>query len=239
RPRTDRTTFGARRAEVLAAFLNGIALAVTAASIVGEAIERLRAPAPILGGPMLLTAVLGLAVNLGVAALLLRSGGGGVNLRAATAHVLMDAVGSLGAILAAIAVLWLGWLRADAIVSLGIAGLVAWSGLRVLRETTGILLEAAPDGLDVQAIERTIAATPGVASVHDLHVWGITDRFAVLTVHVVVAQGAHGVEVCRAVARAVARDHGIEHVTVQPEAPAPTELVPLRRSAAGEALGGG
>lgn len=236
RPRSVKSTFGYRRAEVLAAFMNGVALAVTAIGIVVEAVDRWRTPHEIRATPMLIAAAVGLGVNLGVAAILSRASRESINVRAAFAHVATDAVGSIGAMSAAAAVLFFDWRRADALVSIGIALLVAWSGWRVLREATGILLEAAPAHLDVASIDEAIRACPGVHDVHDLHVWRISERFDALTVHVTLAQGHHGVEVCRDVAKALRERFGLEHVTVQPEAPVPEELVELRRSQNGPSL---
>jgi cobalt-zinc-cadmium efflux system protein len=223
---------------VLAAFINGIALALTAVLVIKEAIERFMEPVIVKGQSMLLTAVGGLAVNVVVALLLVREQRHSLNVRAAFAHVVTDALGSVAAIAAGIAVLFFGWMRADPALSVAISVLVAYSGWRVLRETTAILLEAAPKHLDVVAIERMILATPGVAGVHDLHVWRISDRFDALTVHVTLERGAHGTDVCRAVGARIRDDFGILHVTVQPEAPPPDELVAVRSSRHGAPIGG-
>ena len=236
-PRTNKSTFGLLRAEVLAAFVNGITLAFVSLLIVKEAIERWMSPLPIHAQPMLATAVAGLLVNLLVAYLLTR-GQSNLNVRAALAHVLMDALGSVGAILAALAVLFWDLTRADPLLSALIAILVAFSGWRVLRETTAILLEGAPPHLDVTAIQSTIAACPGVASVHDLHVWRISDRFDTLTAHVTLARGHHGTVVCREVAECLKSQYGLEHVTIQPEAPPPDDLVSVRASKDGAPIRG-
>lgn len=237
KPRTDRSTFGLRRAEVLAAFVNGIALSFVAVVIIKEAIERWLAPVAIHGQPMLATAVGGLLVNLLVAWLLMR-GQSNLNVRAALAHVLTDALGSVAAILAALAVLLWGLTRADPLLSGLIALLVAFSGWRVLRETTTILLEGAPEHLDVAAIERAIAACSGVASVHDLHVWRISERFDALTAHVTLARGHHGTDVCRQVAECLKSQFGLGHVTIQPESPPPDDLVTVRSSKDGAPIRG-
>ncbi len=230
KPRTQRTTFGLRRAEVLAAFINGIALALTALFVVKEAIERWVTPQEINAPGMLVIAVVGLTVNLGVAAMLMRAQKESLNVRAAFAHVAMDALGSVAAILAGLAVLLFGMNRADPALSVLIAILVAYSGWRVLRETTSILLEAAPAHIDVTRLEHVIRECAGVADLHDLHVWRITDRFDALTVHVTLERGAHGVDVCRVVAEKLERDFGLTHVTVQPEAPPPDQVVSVRAS---------
>ncbi len=179
---------------------------------------------------MLGIAGVGLAVNILVAAILLRSQQDSLNVRAAFAHVATDAIGSVAALLAGLLVLLFGMQRADPALSVVIAILVAVSGWRVLRETTSILLESAPSHLDVPAIEAAICKTPGVASLHDLHVWRISDRFDALTVHVTLERGVHGVDVCQAVAETLRRDFSLEHVTVQPEAPLPDQVVEVRAS---------
>ncbi|HEY5377182.1 MAG TPA: cation diffusion facilitator family transporter [Polyangiaceae bacterium] len=229
KPRTDRTTYGFRRAEVLAAFVNGIALAFVGLLIIKEAIERWVTPVDIHGRPMLATAIGGLVVNLLVALMLMR-GQSNLNIRAALAHVLTDALGSVAAIMASLAVLLWGLTRADPALSGLIALLVVFSGWRVLRETTGILLEGAPPHLDVTAIERAILGCAGVASVHDLHVWRISERFDTLTAHVTLQRGRHGTDVCREVAECMKEQYGLSHVTIQPEPPPPDDLVPVRAS---------
>jgi cobalt-zinc-cadmium efflux system protein len=238
RPRTERSTFGYRRAEVLAAFVNGMLLAGISFLILKEAGDRWFDPVPIRGGAMLGTAVGGLVVNLLVALILVRSQAQSLNVRAAFAHVLSDALGSVAAIVAGVAVVVWNATRVDALVSTVIALLVAWSGFRVLRETTGILLETAPPHLDVAAVERTIRESPGVADVHDLHIWRISERFDTLTAHVVLLRGEHGTEVCRRVAERLATEHGLDHVTIQPEAPPPDEVVPVRSSRDGAVIRG-
>jgi cobalt-zinc-cadmium efflux system protein len=230
RPRTERSTFGFQRAEVLAAFVNGIAISVAALWIVEEAVRRWMDPGVIHGTGMLITACSGLLVNALVAALLMRAQRENINVRAAFAHVVMDALGSVTAILAGLAVVLFDFRRADPALSVLIAVLVAYSGWRLLKETTAILLEGAPPNLDVAAIERSIRDCPGVAGLHDLHVWRISDRFDALTVHVTLARGAHGTDVCKSVCQRLHDEFGLDHVTVQPEAPLPDELVNVRAS---------
>lgn len=237
RPRGERSTYGYRRAEVLAAFVNGISLAVIAVMVLKEAVERWFSPVAIEGSLMLKTAILGLVVNLAVALMLMGGRRDNINVRAAFAHVLFDALGSAAAIAAGISVLYLGWLRADAVLSAGIAALVALSGFRILQETTDVLLEAAPKHLPVQDIRRTILQCAGVAEVHDLHVWRISEGFDTLSAHVVLRRNFHGADVCRDVAEQLRIKHGLTHVTIQPEAPKPDEIVLVRRAVDGEPLG--
>lgn len=230
RPRTDRRTYGWRRAETLAAFLNGIALGVTAVFIVGEALVRWRAPQPIHGGMMLSVASFGLLANLAAAAVLTRAEGN-ENTRAALAHVVSDAGGSVAAILAGVLVLAFGWSRADSAASVLVAALVLWSAWRLLRRTASVLLESTPPGLVVTDLARTIRETPGVSELHDLHAWRISDGFDAVTVHVVLDGARHGTDVAREVARRVREEHGIAHVTVQPEAPAVAASLQVQRPA--------
>jgi cobalt-zinc-cadmium efflux system protein len=230
RPHTARATFGFRRAEVLAAFLNGIALALISVWIGVEAVGRWWQPHVLRSQGLLETAFAGLLVNCAVAWVLSRTRHDSVNVRAALAHVIADLLGSLGAVIAGVAVVFWHEYRADTLLSLLITLLVAHSGWRILRETSLVLLESAPAELDTSALAQTIAATEGVASFHDLHVWRISDGFDAVTVHVVLAPPCHGVEVSQRVCQRVESLHGIRHVTVQPEAPPPTVLVQLGRS---------
>ena len=227
--RTRAQTYGYRRAEVLAAFANGVALFVTALWIFGESVTRLRLPQPIAASTMTITAIVGLAANLGSAWLL--SGGErghNANTRAALAHVISDALGSVGAILAGVLVLAFGWNRADPVISIGIGVLVLWGGVRLVREMSHVLMEGSPVALDLDHLEEALRSVDGVLDFHDLHVWSISSGFDVLTVHVVIAPGHHGTAVVDAVTRKVRERFRIDHVTIQPEAPTTPALVPLR-----------
>lgn len=228
RPRSPRRTYGYRRAEILAAFANGITLGVTAALVIVEALERLREPPEVRGGLMLVIAALGLLINLLAARVLTRGDSGhNPNTRAALAHVLSDAAGSAAALGAGVCVVVFGWPRADPIVSLAISVLILWSAWTLVWRTARVLMESIPRGLAVEALEGTIRSTPGVADLHDLHAWTISEGFDVLTVHVVLDGSRHGTEVAREVGRRVRAEHGIDHVTVQPEAPAPALVQPV------------
>jgi cobalt-zinc-cadmium efflux system protein len=223
RPRSDRKTFGYRRAEILAAAVNGIVLAVAAIAVIVEAARRFEAPPHIRGYPMLVVAVIGLAINL-LAAWILSSGSGhDLNLRAVTAHVMADAAGSVAAIVAAVLILSFGWTIADPITSILISVLILFGAWRLLRDATHVLMEGAPPGIDVAALERLACETPGVLEVHDVHVWSIVGDAPVITAHVLLRPGAHGVEVARDVGRRIEGRVGGAHVTVQPEAAPPGE----------------
>jgi cobalt-zinc-cadmium efflux system protein len=221
RPRTSNRTYGSRRAETLAAFVNAIVLCVTAAWVIVEASDRWEDPPEIQGGWMLAVAVGGLLVNLAAARILAAGHGHGhnANVRAALAHVLSDAAGSAAAIAAALCVVFLGWRRADTAISVGLALLILWSAWKLITRTADVLMEGAPVGLMVADLERTIRQTPGVADLHDLHAWTISEGFDVVTVHVVLDGSRHGTEVAQQVSERIKAEHSITHVTVQPEPP--------------------
>jgi cobalt-zinc-cadmium efflux system protein len=223
RPRSDRKTFGYRRAEILAAAANGIVLGITAVGVIIEAIGRLSEPHPVDARIMLVVAVVGLVVNLVGAWNLSRGGTRNLNLRAATVHMLADAAGSAAAIAAAILILAFGWNRADPVTSIVISALILTGSWRLLKDATHVLMEGAPAGVEVATLERVARGTPGVCDVHDLHVWSIVDDAPVITAHVVLDPGAHGVEVARDVGRRIEEAVGQCHVTVQPEAPLPDD----------------
>jgi len=221
RPRTLRRTYGSRRAETLAAFVNGIVLGVTAVWVILEAVERWRTPTAIDAPFMLAVAVAGLLANLTAAWIL--SGRGAThnaNTRAALAHVLADAAGSVAAIVAGVLVLSFGWTRADPAISVVLAVLILWSAWKLVTQTVGVLMEGAPAGVPLEELERTIRETRGVADLHDLHAWTISEGFDILTVHVVLDGAHHGTDVAREVGERVRERHRIAHVTVQPEPPA-------------------
>jgi cobalt-zinc-cadmium efflux system protein len=228
RPRTHRRTYGSRRAETLAAFTNAIFLGVVSVWVIVEAVERWQQPPEVKGGWMLAVAGGGLVVNLVAARLLTAGGVHNENTRAALAHVLSDAAGSVAAMIAAVLVLVWGWHRADPLVSVGLAVLIFWSAWRLVARTVDVLMEGTPAGLAAGDLERTIRETPGVSALHDLHAWTISEGFEAVTVHVVLDGSRHGTEVAREVSDRIRERHGIEHVTVQPEAAsAPVSFQPL------------
>ncbi len=226
RPRSSSKTYGYRRAEVIGALANAVSMLVISCVILIESLQRLSAPRAVDGSGMLYTAVGGLLVNV-VAAVLLSRGAGSINVRSALLHVMGDALGSVGAIIAALCVTWFGFMLADPLASLGIALVIGIGSLHLLREASDVLMESTPTDLDIHELERTIRETPGVTAVHDLHVWCLTPREPMLTAHVVHGQSAHGTDVAKRVGDRLRELHGLEHVTIQPEPPAP-ELVPLR-----------
>lgn len=215
RPATPERSYGYRRAEILAALLNGVTLVAIAIWIFVEAYQRLQDPPEILGGWMLLVATFGLLVNIGAGLILFRAGGESLNVQAAFRHVLADLAGSVGVIAAALIVITTGWLYADPLISVLIGLLVLGSSWTVLRDSVAILLEATPRGIDAEQVGRRMAAMPGVAEVHDLHIWTITSGFPALSAHVLVRPD----EDCHArraeLQTMLERDFEIEHSTLQ------------------------
>ena len=215
RPATPERSFGYRRAEILAALANGVALVLISIWIVVEAVGRLRNPVEPLGGWVLAVGVVGLALNLGAASVLHRRGSESLNVQGALRHVLADALGSVGVIVSGAIVLLTGWSYADPLVALGIAGLVLASSWTILRDSIGILLESTPRGLDAEEIGRTMVEVDGVREVHDLHVWTITSGFASLSAHVLVSPDADCHAKRRELERVLEERFDLTHTTLQ------------------------
>jgi cobalt-zinc-cadmium efflux system protein len=216
RPSPAHRTYGYYRAEILAALANGTALAVISIFIVVEAIKRFGTPQDVLAGPMVVIASGGLAVNLIGLAILHAGRAENLNVRGAWLHVLTDALGSVGAIAAGLCIYFLQWQWADPVASVVIAALVLYSAWRLIEEALSVLMESAPQGVDVQTIHAALLNRPGVVAVHDLHVWTITSGLPALSVHVVTDQTAY--EAILDDARTTLhREFGIDHVTVQVE----------------------
>ena len=170
RPPSPRASYGYARAEVLAAFVNALALLLLVGFIVFEAIARIATPAPVAGGTVLAIAAVGLAINLGTAWMLSRAEGS-TSAHSALLHVLSDALGSVAAIVAGIVIITTGWTPIDPLLSLLTAVLILRSTWRLLAKTTGVLMEGVPAHLDYRAIGKALSGVSGVSSVHDLHVW--------------------------------------------------------------------
>ena len=220
-PRGRRHSFGYGRAEVLAALLNGFLLGGVSVGIAGESLARLGAPRAIAAGPMIGIAALGLAANLLSGFFLLRGARTNLNVRAALTHVAGDAAGSLAALGAGAAILFLGWSSADAIAGLLIAGLLVVSALGLIRDSVHILLEGAPRHLDLDEIARRVRAVPGVARIHDLHIWTVGSGFPAMSAHVDLVAGADPELVRRAVHRLLHQEYDVAHTTIQTESAPP------------------
>ena len=217
RPADPGRSFGFGRMQVLAAFTNGVLLILLALWIVWEAINRLLLPSPVLGELMLGIAVLGLVVN--VIAFAILHGGGhkdDLNLRGALWHVAGDMLGSVAAILAAVLILWQAWYIADPLLSILVAGLALFGGIRIARESGHILIEGTPEGLEAAKIIADLKANvPGIANVSHVHAWTLTESRPLVTLEVTLAAGAAGEAVRRAVKERLAHAFGASHATVE------------------------
>ncbi len=213
-----RRSYGYRRFEVLAALCNGVTVIALAAGIGWEAVARLRHPAEVMGLPMFVVAVVGLAVNL----LVLRSLHHGhdhdnINLRGATLHVLGDLIGSVGAVVAALVILGTGWTPIDPILSVGVAGLIVINAWNLLRTATHILLEGTPEGFDAEAVRSALIALPGVADVHHMHAWSLTSGQPLVTLHVTLVPDADADMVLAEVKGELSLRFALKHSVVQLE----------------------
>lgn len=215
-PATPRKSYGYLRWEILAALINGAVLLMASAWILWEAVQRLRAPEPVVGGLMLAVAVGGLLVNATSAWLLHGSAGDSLNMRGAYLHVVSDLLGSVAAIAAAVAIHWFGWSSADPIASILMTVLIVRGAWRLVREAVDVLLEATPAHIDTARVRDAMIGVPGVQEVHDLHVWTLTSGMVAMSVHAVVPESAEHQRVLEALHDAVAR-FGIRHVTIQLE----------------------
>ncbi len=184
---TDKHTFGFRRTEILAAFINGLALWAIVAIIFYEAQKRFFAPEPVAGGGMMIVATVGLAVNLIMAAVLFKSRGANLNVKSAFIHVIGDALGSVGAIVAAVGILLTGAYWLDPVLSVFVGVLILFSSWELIKESVNVLMEGVPTGLEVGDIEAAMLDNSGVCCVHDLHVWSISGDKHALAAHVVLS----------------------------------------------------
>jgi cobalt-zinc-cadmium efflux system protein len=217
RPASSRRTFGWRRFEIFAAFVNGVALWLIAAVIGYEAFLRIRSPQPVKGALMLAVAAFGLLANIAVAAILFRGRRHNLNIRGAFLHVVADAVGSVGVLIAALLIALTGAFIWDPIVSAVVCLLILWSSARLIRDSFCTFMEDAPSHLDVEAIRSTLASLDGVIDVHDLHVWTITSGFVSLSAHLKARSGADADDLLRRAYEAISSRYKVLHSTFQVE----------------------
>ncbi len=220
RPASRNLSFGYLRAEVLAAFVNALAMATLIGVIVWEAAHRMLVPQPVAGGAVTVIAACGLLVNLLVLWVLhdRNTPAHELNRRAASLHVIGDMFGSLAAIVAGVVIQTTGWMLIDPLLSLFVCVLLARSTWNLLRESALVLMEGVPQQIDYDAVGDALLAIPGVTEVHDLHIWSMAPGQPALSAHVRVAdmqQWAGILEVSRSMLR---QQFGIDHMTLQPEA---------------------
>jgi cobalt-zinc-cadmium efflux system protein len=215
RPAGPSRTFGYRRAEILAALFNGITLVAISIWIFAEAADRFDGPPDVDAAPMLVVAAAGLAVNVAAAAILSRHSAQNLNVSAALRHVIADLLGSVGVIAAALVILVSGWEYADPAAGVLIGLLVLASSWGILRDSTQILLEGSPAGIDVQEVGQAMASAPGISEIHDLHVWTITSGFPALAAHVLVARETDCHAARRELEAMLHERFGLDHTTLQ------------------------
>ena len=219
RPATSSKTYGYYRLEIIAALVNGVALVVISLFIFYGAYERWLDPPLIRSGPMIAVAAGGLMVNLICAWILHSRHEVDLNMRGAWMHVMGDALGSVAAILAGVCMLLFGWYSADAVFSVVISLLIIWGSVRLIKESTNVLLEGTPAHINLAAVEDAILGTRGVADVHDLHVWTITSGREALSAHVIHGHSISQPDLLRELRAKLHDRFGVDHLTIQMETP--------------------
>ncbi|HVF87536.1 MAG TPA: cation diffusion facilitator family transporter [Pyrinomonadaceae bacterium] len=217
RPATPNKTFGYYRLEILAAFVNGVALVVVSLIILYEAYERWETPPVVRSDVMIAVAGGGLCVNLLCAWLLHGDHEEDLNVRGAWLHVLGDALGSVGAVVAGVVMSLYGWYAADPLFSAVISLLIVWSSWKLIREATNVLLEGTPAHINLAAVEGVILETDGVEDVHDLHVWTITSGREALSAHVIHARATSQPDLLKELRTKLHDRFGVDHLTIQME----------------------
>ena len=219
KPADSKRTFGYHRVGILAALVNAVGLVVMAVAIFWEALQRLQAPEPVDSGPMIWVALLAIVLNAGIAWWLSKAAKEDLNIRGAYLHMVGDAAASFGVVVAGVIIALTGAYIADPIVSMIFAGLVLWSSWGILTESTHVLLEATPAGLELTKVEQAIRGIAGVIDTHDLHVWTISSGLIASSFHIVVADQtvSSSQKIHQAVAHMLEHDFKISHSTIQIE----------------------
>jgi cobalt-zinc-cadmium efflux system protein len=218
RPADKKRTYGYHRFQILAAFTNGVTLFFIAGWIIFEAIGRLITPGEVLGGPMLIIAIVGLAVNIVGFYVLHRGDRENVNMQGALLHVMGDMLGSIGAILAAVIILFTGWMAADPILSVLVSIIILKSAYTLVRRSGHILLEGTPDHLDMELIrEKLIAYLPQIKDVHHMHAWSLTAEKPIVTMHVQIETKAEIEATLLEINSYLLTEFDINHATIQLE----------------------
>jgi cobalt-zinc-cadmium efflux system protein len=216
RPPSSHKTYGYGQLETVAAFVNALFMVGVVVSISVFAVDRLLTPAPVEGHTVTWIALIGLGINI-TAAWLLMGGKRNINVRAALVHVMGDLLGSVAALISGVVIVFTDWTPIDPILSLLIALLILSSSIRILRDALHGLLGGVPAHLDSEQVDRAVADTEGVVSVHDLHIWSLSAETTALSAHVVVSSMADWPGVLDRLRTLLDRDFGIRHVTLQPE----------------------
>ena len=224
RPPSGKWTYGLKRAEILSAAANGITLLVVAGIVTAEAISRLIHPPAVDGGPVIAVAAAGIAVNVAATWVLARADRSSLNVQGAFRHVLTDLYGFIGTVIAGIIIVTTGFTRADAIASLIVVALMLKAAWELLRDSGRVLLEAAPEGMDLEQVRAHLAGVPHVLGVHDLHAWTVTSGLPALSAHVVIEDSCfndgHAPRLLDQLQSCLVGHFDVEHSTFQLEAAA-------------------
>lgn len=215
RPAAGAMTYGLGRSEIVAAAVNGSTLLVLGLLFVYESVRRLIDPHPVAGAAVLIVAIAGVVVNLAATWVLAGANRDSLNVEGAFQHILTDLAAFVATAIAGAVILLTGFERADGIAALFVAALMLRAAYYLLRESGRVFLEAAPRGLDPQAIGLRMAALPGVTEVHDLHIWEVTSGFPSLSAHVLVGRDTDCHDVRRSLERILHDDFGVDHTTLQ------------------------
>ena len=219
RPADASLTYGYQRFQILAAFVNGLTLLVIVGWILFEAVRRFLAPPDVLGGTMLIVASAGLVINIIAFAVLHGGDRENLNIRGAALHVAGDLLGSVAAIIAALVIIQTGWMPIDPILSVAVALLILRSAWILVKRSAHVLLEGAPEWLDIDAMQDKIVSKVAiVSSIHHVHVWGLTPQDLMLTMHVRMAtEPDNPTDVIRQVKSVLREDYKIGHSTIEIE----------------------
>lgn len=229
RPVTPSKTYGYHRMEILAALANGVTLIVISLLICYEAWHRLRQAEVVEAKMLIAISFGGLIVNLISAKVLHGAHAHDLNLRGAFLHVLGDLLGSLGAVIAGLLILWRGWLWADPVFSVVICVLIVYSSWRLVSEAVNVLLEGTPAHINVAAVEAAMRTISGVRDIHDLHIWTITSNRYAVTAHVIIAESENSYRILRELRELLASRFDLTHSTLQIEDPYLSAMVRLEK----------
>jgi len=219
RPADEKRSYGYQRFQILAAFVNGLSLLVIVGWILFEAVQRILSPSMVMGQTMLIVAAAGLVINIIVFFVLHGGDQENLNMRGAALHVLGDLLGSVAAIIAALVILYTGWMPIDPILSIGVALLIFRSAWHLVKRSGHILLEGAPEWLNVDEMQsKIIASNPDVKEIHHVHVWGLTPQHPMLTMHVALNEiQADATATIKSIKELLKKEYGINHSTIEVE----------------------
>lgn len=220
---TERHTYGLGRATILAALANGIILLIAVGAIAREAIARIAVPEPIAATTVLWVALTGIAINSASALLFWKGQLQDINVKGAFLHMAADAAVSTGVVLSALLIIVTGWVIVDPIVALVVSAVVAWSAFGLVKSAIHLSLDGVPQDVNRGAIEAWLRALPGVADLHDLHIWALSTTLYALTVHLVMPDGCPNDSFLENTAQELERRFGIPHATLQVERGTETE----------------